>query len=445
VTEGFEAGAAAFHGDAAAPVLEELLRREHGRVLGGLVRRLGDLDLAEDVLQEALVEAWQRWPLDGVPDNPAAWLTTVARNRAYDRIRRERLRLPKEAEALGLREGGDEPLTPGPADLDDVDAPLADDQLALLLLACHPALPVAAQQALTLRSVAGLTTPEIAAAFLVPEATMAQRIVRAKRKITLARIPFRLPEGVELTERLAVVAHVVYLVFNEGYAATAGDVPIRRELCAEALRLGRLLVALAPDDHEAWGLLALMLLQDSRRGARVDDFGRLVPLGEQDRSRWDQRQIAEGRELVKAALSDGFAGPYQIQAAIAAVHSESLSDAETDWQQIRLLYRMLELVAPGPLVTLNRAVAVARCDGPEAGLAVVDGLLERAELVDHHRLASVRGHLLEDAGRRSEAMAEYVRAAELTSAPAERTYLLARAARLHSDGSDHRGDVVRGG
>jgi RNA polymerase sigma factor (sigma-70 family) len=412
--------------DAAAPALEDLLRNEHSRVLGGLVRRFGDLDLAEDVLQEALVEAWERWPKDGVPDRPAAWLTTVARNRALDRIRRERLRLPKEAEALGLREGGPEPIAPGP----DVDEDgLADDQLALLLLACHPALAVDAQLALTLRSVAGLTTPEIAAAFLVPEATMAQRIVRAKRKIAAARIPFRLPEGEELTERLAVVAHVVYLVFNEGYAATAGDVPIRRELCAEALRLGRLLVDLAPDDREARGLLALMLLQDSRRGARLDESSRLIPLGEQDRTRWDRAQIEEGRALVSAALGEGFAGPYQIQAAIAAVHSESDPEETTDWEQIRLLYRLLELVAPGPLVTLNRAVAVARCDGPEAGLAVLDGL-GRDELVDHHRLASVRGHLLEEAGRRDQARAEYLRAAALTSAPAERAYLLERAARL---------------
>jgi RNA polymerase sigma-70 factor (ECF subfamily) len=419
-----------FHGDATTPVLEDLLRHEHGRVLGGLVRRIGDLDLAEDVLQEALVEAWERWPREGVPERPAAWLTTVARNRAFDRIRRERLRLPKEAEALGLREGGTELLAPSPDDAADDDAPLADDQLALLLLACHPALAVDAQLALTLRSVAGLTTPEIAAAFLVPEPTMAQRIVRAKRKIAVARIPFRLPEGEELTQRLAVVAHVVYLVFNEGYAATAGDVPIRRELCAEALRLGRLLVALVPDDAEARGLLALMLLQDSRRAARLDESGRLVPLGEQDRSRWDAGQIAEGRALVAAALGEGFAGPYQIQAAIAAVHAESASEAETDWEQIRMLYHLLELVAPGPLVTLNRAVAVARCDGPQAGLAVVDGLLDRAELVGHHRLASVRGHLLEDAGRTDEAIEEYVRAAELTSAPAERAYLLGRAGRL---------------
>jgi RNA polymerase sigma-70 factor, ECF subfamily len=412
---------------ATAPVLEDLLRSEHARVLGGLVRRLGDLDLAEDVLQEALVEAWERWPREGIPDRPAAWLTTVARNRALDRIRRERLRLPKEAEALGLREGGSEPLVPGP---DEADERVADDQLGLLLLACHPALSAEAQVALTLRSVAGLTTPEIAAAFLVPEATMAQRIVRAKRKIAIARIPFRLPAGEELTQRVAVVAQVIYLVFNEGYAATAGDLPIRRELCAEALRLGRLLVELAPDDAEARGLLALMLLQDSRRAARLDGSGRLIPLGEQDRSRWDRAQIDEGRTMVAAVLSEGFAGPYQIQAAIAAVHAESAAEAETDWEQIRLLYRLLELVAPGPLVTLNRAVAVARCDGPEAGLAVIDGLLARAELLTNHRLASVRGHLLEDAGRRDEAWEEYVRAAELTSAPAERAHLLERAARL---------------
>jgi RNA polymerase sigma-70 factor (ECF subfamily) len=406
--------------------LEDVLRHEHGRVLAGLVRRLGDLDLAEDALQEAYVEAWERWPRDGVPDRPGAWLTTVARNRAFDRMRRERLRTPKEAEALGLREGGPEQSVPA------AEAPEAslDDELALLLLACHPALPVDAQLALTLRTVGGLTTSEIAAAFLVPEPTMAQRIVRAKRKIAVARIPFRLPDGDELTERIAVVAHVIYLVFNEGYAATGGDVPIRRDLCAEALRLGRLLVELVPQDGEARGLLALMLLQDSRRGARVDASGRLIPLGDQDRSRWDHTQIAEGQALVTATLSDGFAGPYQIQAAIAAVHAESSSEDDTDWEQIRMLYRLLEVVAPGPLVTLNRAVAVARCDGPEAGLTVTDELLAQPELAGHHRLASVRGHLLEDAGRLTEAKDEYARAASLTSAPAERAYLLARAARL---------------
>jgi len=418
---------AAMPDGAAAPALEYVLRHEHGVVLAGLVRRLGDLDLAEDAFQEALVDAWERWPRDGVPDRPAAWLTTVAWHRAVDRIRRERLRLPKEAEALGLREGEPEQVAP-----DIVDAePYPDDQLALLLLACHPALSVDAQIALTLRSVGGLTTPEIAAAFLVPEATMAQRIVRAKRKISLAHIPFRLPEGDELTQRLGVVQHVVYLIFNEGYAASAGDVPIRRELCTEALRLGRLLVTLAPDDAEARGLLALMLLQDSRRAARVDDDGRLVPLGEQDRLRWDLAQITEGRALVAQSLTEGFAGPYRIQAAIAAVHSESTADEQTDWPQIQLLYRMLELAAPSPTVTLNRAVAVARCDGPEAGLAVVDGLAGRGELVDHHRLASVRAHLLEDAGRTEDAQSEYVRAAGLTSTPAERAYLLDRAARLN--------------
>jgi RNA polymerase sigma-70 factor (ECF subfamily) len=409
-------------------VLEHVLRHEHGAVLASLVRRLADLDLAEDALQEAYVEAWERWPRDGIPDKPAAWLTTVAWHRAVDRLRRERLRLPKEAEALGLREGDAEPLTAGPDEVVDPDTPIDDDQLALLLLACHPALSEDAQLALTLRSVAGLTTPEIAAAFVVPEATMAQRIVRAKRKIAVARIPFRLPQGDELRSRLAVVAHVVYLVFNEGYAASAGDVPIRRELCTEALRLGRLLVRLVPDDAEARGLLALMLLQDSRRSARVDAAGHLVPLGEQDRALWDQAEIAEGRALVARALGEGFAGPYQIQAAIAAVHSESASDEETDWQQIRLLYRLLSLVAPSPLVTLNRAVAVAKCDGPDAGLAVLDGL--EHELLDHHRLATVRAHLLEDAGRRDEAQREYVRAAQLTASPAERDYLLERSSRL---------------
>ena len=329
--------------DDAGPALEHLLRTESGRVLGGLVRRFGDLDLAEDAFQEACVEALQRWPDDGVPDNPAAWLTTVSRNRALDRVRRERLRLGKEADSLGLREG-DEPATaPSPdtwAEADPDDAgPLADDQLQLVLLCCHPALAEDAQVALTLRAVCGLTTGEVAAAFLVPEATMAQRVVRAKRKIALARIPFRLPEGPELTARLATALHVVYLVFNEGYAATAADEPVRRELCAEAVRLARLLADLAPDDPEAVGLLALLLLQDSRRAARVDDEGRLVPLAEQDRTRWDAAQAAEGAALVERALGDGPLGPFQLQAAVAAVHAQAPSAEDTDWAEIHALYR----------------------------------------------------------------------------------------------------------
>ena len=417
--------------DDAGPALEHLLRTESGRVLGGLVRRFGDLDLAEDAFQEACVEALQRWPVDGVPTNPAAWLTTVARNRAIDRVRRERQRLGKEADSLGLREG-DEPLAaPGTdawteGDPDD-EGPLADDQLQLVLLCCHPALAEDAQVALTLRAVCGLTTAEVAAAFLVPEPTMAQRVVRAKRKIALARIPFRLPEGAELTARLATALHVVYLVFNEGYAATAADEPVRRELCAEAVRLARLLADLAPDDPETLGLLALVLLQDSRRSARVDAEGRLVPLAEQDRSRWDAVQAAEGAALVERALATGPLGPFQLQAAVAAVHAQSPTAEETDWAEIHALYRVHEVVAPSPVVTLNRAVALARLEGPEAGLSLVEDLRASGALVNSHRLASVRAHLLEESGRFDEAREAYVAAASLATSPAERAYLLARA------------------
>ncbi len=412
------------------------MRTESVRVLGGLVRRFGDFDLAEDSFQEACVEALQRWPLDGVPHNPAAWLTTVARNRALDRVRREKLRVGKEADSLGLREGDDAPSASGSyvdvAVDDDEHGPLADDQLRLVLLCCHPALAEDAQVALTLRAVCGLTTGEVAAAFLVPESTMAQRVVRAKRKIAVARIPFRLPTGEELTVRLATALHVVYLVFNEGYAATTNDLPVRRELCTESVRLARLLVDLAPDDPEALGLLALVLLQDSRRLARVDADGRLVPLAEQDRSRWDQAQVAEGASLVETALATGQLGPFQLQAAVAAVHAQARSAEETDWAEVHALYRVHEVVAPSPLVTLNRAVALARLEGPEAGLALVEDLRVSGFLTTNHRLASVRAHLLEEAGRAAEARVEYLAAARQTTSPAERAYLLAKAAAVRT-------------
>ncbi|HYN76126.1 MAG TPA: sigma-70 family RNA polymerase sigma factor [Candidatus Limnocylindria bacterium] len=415
--------------DDAGPALEHLLRTESGRVLGGLVRRFGDLDLAEDVFQEACLEALQRWPVDGVPGNPAAWLTTVARNRALDRVRRERLRLGKEADSLGLREGDADGRATWSASASDDEGPLADDELQLILLCCHPALAQDAQVALTLRAVCGLTTSEVAAAFLVPEPTLAQRVVRAKRKIALAGIPFRLPEGAELAERLAPALNVVYLVFNEGYAATSSDLPVRRELCAEAIRLARLLVDLAPGDPEALGLLALLLLQDSRRAARVDAAGRLVPLAEQDRFLWDACEIDEGAALVEQALATGRLGPYQLQAAVAALHARATDAEPVDWSEIHALYRIHEVVAPSPMVTLNRAVALARLEGPEAGLSLVDDLRASGALVGHHRLESVRAHLLEESGRVREAQVAFARAADLATSPAERDYLRARASR----------------
>ncbi len=413
--------------DDAGPALEHLLRTESGRVLGGLVRRFGDLDLAEDVFQEACLEALQRWPLDGVPGNPAAWLTTVARNRALDRVRRERLRPGKEADSLGLREGDADGQTTWSASTPDDEGPLADDELRLILLCCHPALAQDAQVALTLRAVCGLTTSEVAAAFLVPEPTMAQRVVRAKRKIALAGIPFRLPEGAELAERLAPALNVVYLVFNEGYAATSSDLPVRRELCAEAVRLARLLVDLAPGDPEALGLLALLLLQDSRRAARVDAAGRLVPLAEQDRALWDGSKIDEGSALVEQALASGRLGPYQLQAAVAALHARATDAEPVDWSEIHALYRIHEVVAPSPMVTLNRAVALARLEGPEAGLTLVEDLRASGALAGHHRLESVRAHLLEESGRVREAQVAFGTAADLATSPAERDYLRARA------------------
>jgi RNA polymerase sigma-70 factor, ECF subfamily len=412
------------------PAFDTLFRAESARVVGALVRRFGDLDLAEDCFQEACLSALVTWPDDGVPTRPGAWLTTVARNRAIDRLRREGQRLHREAAALDLRPGGEASTEPGADDpllSDDAAGPLADDQLQLILLCCHPALSEDAQVALTLRAVGGLTTAEVAAAFLVPEATMAQRVVRAKKKIAGARIPFRLPEGEELRTRTDTALHVVYLVFNEGYAASANDEPVRRELCAEAIRLARLLAALAPGNPEATGLLGLLLLQDSRRDARVDRSGRLLPLGEQDRTLWDRDQIEEGSALVERALSTGGLGPYQLQAAIAAVHARASDQADTDWAEIHALYRVHEVIAPSPLVTLNRAVALAELEGPAAGLSLVEDLRASGALAGNHRLESVRAHLLTASGDRDGARAAYAAAAALATSPAERAYLVGRA------------------
>jgi RNA polymerase sigma-70 factor, ECF subfamily len=404
--------------------LEAALREERGLVLASLIRSCGDFDLAEDALQEAVVTAIERWPLDGLPDRPAAWLLTTARRKAIDRARREAARDAKQAAAARVLD--DEPERVGP---------IADDRLRLIFTCCHPALPEDARVALTLRTLGGLTTPEIARAFLVPEATMAQRIVRAKRKIKQAAIPYRVPGADQLPERLGAVLAVVYLIFNEGYSASTGASLVRTELCSEAIRLGRLLLTLMPEEPEVAGLLALMLLHDARRATRADERGDLVLLADQDRTRWDSEQIGAGLVLVEEALraSRGRPGRYALQAAIAALHAEAASAAETDWAQIAALYGELERVLPTPIVALNRAVAVMRADGPEAGLAIVDALT--AALGGTHLLHATRGDFLRRMGRLEESEAAYRRAYELAPTAPERTFLGRRLAEVRDAGA----------
>ncbi|MFF7640310.1 sigma-70 family RNA polymerase sigma factor [Streptomyces canus] len=378
--------------------IEGVFREEYGRAVAVLVRFLGDIDLAEEAVQDAFTTAVRRWPETGVPLSPAGWIITTARNRAIDRLRRESTRRARHAEAA-LLHAPDAPPEEGP---------VRDERLRLVFTCCHPALAPPARVALTLRLLGGLTTAQIARAFLVPEPTMAQRLVRAKAKIRDARIPYRVPRDADLPDRLKGVLAVVYLVFNEGYGGTP-------DLCAEAVRLGRLLTELMPDEPEATGLLALMLLIESRRAARTGDRGELVPLSEQDPARWDRALIDEGQSLVRRCLRRNRPGPYQIQAAIQAVHS----DAPTDWGQVRRLYDQLMAVAPSPVVALNRAVAVAETDGPARALALVDAL----DLDGYHVLHAVRADLLRRLGRDTEAADAYAKAAELTQNPAERTYL----------------------
>jgi RNA polymerase sigma factor (sigma-70 family) len=412
--------------------IEDLLRTLAPQVLGALVRRYGHFDAAEDAVQEALLAATLQWPDEGQPDNARGWLIRVGERRLTDILRSEQARRRRE-DAVASQVLPEEYLAP-PAD--NRRASDQDDTLVLLFMCCHPALSPASQVALTLRAVGGLTTAEIARAFLVPETTMAQRISRGKQRIKTSGIPFRLPPNAEFPDRLAVVLHVLYLVFNEGYTATSGWSLQRTDLSQEAIRLARAVQTLLPKEPEAAGLLALMLLTDARRAARTRPDGSLVQLAEQDRSRWNQRQINEGIHFVGVALAEGPPGPYVLQAAIAAVHDQAEHYDDTDWPQILHYYELLETVSANPVVTLNHAVAVAMVHGPQAGLAMVADLDADGRLAGQHRLDAVRGHLLEMAGDAGAAAEAYLAAARLTTSIPERRYLETRAARVNDGGGD---------
>jgi RNA polymerase sigma factor (sigma-70 family) len=406
--------------------VEDLLRELAPQVLGALLRRYRQqFDACEDAVQEALIDASAQWPHEGVPDNPRAWLVAVATRRLIDEWRSESSRRRREEAVAALELDESRLPEPAPAGQDE-----HDDALRLLFLCCHPLLTPPSQIALTLRAVGGLGTGEIARAFLVPEATMAQRISRAKQTIKAGGGEFSLPNEQERAERLRAVLYVLYLIFNEGYTATSGAELRRADLSSEAIRLVRMVQRPLPEDGEVSGLLALMLLTDARRDARTDDEGDLVPLAEQDRSRWDRGQIEQGVALISAALPRGPTGPYQLQAAIAAIHSEARTAQDTDWPQILAIYELLERLESSPIVTLNRAVAVAMVDGPGAGLALLATLDADDRLADHHRLAAVRAHLLELAGERGQALSQFREAARRTTSAPERRYLERRAAAI---------------